>query len=309
MGKTSIQWTAGADGSPGMSWNPLRGCSMAKGSELGGCLNCYAAAQAVRFAGEGGPFHLFARSTKNGPRWTGKVEVVEKHLHDPLHWRKPKKIFVNSMSDLFHESLPFSDILRIHITMLGAEQHTYQVLTKRPEIAKEFYLWWDRTCPGHAYPKDLWVGASIEDQPTADRRIPYIASLSSLPITTFLSYEPALGPVDFTKHFWIGEEGGIDFCYTPRQQIALVIVGGESGHGARTCETSWVRNTIRQCKAAKVACFVKQLGARIGGNAEEFGGFVHCTHQNGSFGLCDSKGGNMSEWPSELRVREFPEVR
>lgn len=291
---------------------------MAKGSEKGGCLNCYAAAQAVRFAGEGGPFHQFARRTSSGPRWTGKVALVEKHLHDPLHWRESKRIFVNSMSDLFHENLPFSDILRVHISMLGAEQHQYQVLTKRPEIAQRFYLWWDKTCPGHAYPKDLYVGTSVENQKTADLRIPYIATL---PTKTFISYEPALGPVDFWKHFWIGEESGIDFSYTPRNQIDWLIVGGESGHGARPFDIAWARQTIKQCRDADVACFVKQLGAKpistgyrqlhydwgagIGREAR----FTYLDQRDPKYWrihLKDKKGGDMAEWAEHLRVREYP---
>src|SRR5258707_7442539 len=101
MTSTSIEWTRGDDGTPGATWNPVRGCSRI--SE--GCRNCYAERVASRFSDPGQPFHLFANRTPSGPRWTGKMELVEKALEVPLKWRKPKRIFVNSMSDLFHEGL------------------------------------------------------------------------------------------------------------------------------------------------------------------------------------------------------------
>jgi protein gp37 len=300
---SKIEWTD-------KTWNPIRGCSMAKGSETGGCLNCYAARMAARNLPEmrspttGEPFAIMRDS---GPRWTGKVELIESKISEPLTWRKPRRIFVNSMSDLFHEDLAFEDILRVHITILSAQQHTFQALTKRPERAQEFYLWWDRTCPGHDYPKNLWLGVSVENQAMANVRIPIL--LQTPAFVRFVSYEPALGPVNFRRiEYEPGGSGGTVFIDSltgkavsvgGSQQLPhlnLVIVGGESGPGARPFDIDWARNTVSQCKSARVAAFVKQLGARPFDSV-----------RSSQLRLTDRKGGKMSEWPDELRVRELPE--
>ena len=118
---TSIEWTDA-------TWNPVRGCSRV--SE--GCRECYAEKTGGRFCAPGKPFDGFVKITKSGPRWTGKVELVEKHLMDPLKWKQPKRIFVNSMSDLLHEKLSDEAIDRVFAVMALCPQHTFQVLTKRP---------------------------------------------------------------------------------------------------------------------------------------------------------------------------------
>lgn len=120
MGDTSIQWTD-------ETWNPIRGCSVISS----GCINCYAMKQAHRFSGDGKPYAGLTKQTKAGPQWTGKVMLVDEHLNDPLSWRKPRRVFVNSMSDLFHESVPDEWIDRIFDVMWRTPRHTYQVLTKR----------------------------------------------------------------------------------------------------------------------------------------------------------------------------------
>lgn len=294
---TTIQWTDA-------TWNPVRGCSMAKGSELGGCLNCYAAAQAVRFAGDGGPFQGFARRTENGPRWTGKVELVEKHLTDPLHWKQPKLIFVNSMSDLFHEGLPDEAIDQVFAVMALASHHTFQTLTKRADrMADYFPAAFDRIDDlidklkpnarwnGNAHQAhktlgmgsplpNVWLGVSIEDFPTWDARVHLLKQTPA--VVRFISYEPALadlGAVDMN---------GIDW----------LIIGGESGPGARPFDIAWARNTIAQCKDAGVACFVKQIGRYPNGS-----GFPDLDYRKR-----DKKGGEMTDWPADIRVREYPLV-
>src|SRR5574338_229426 len=113
---SKIQWTD-------RTWNPVRGCSRVSP----GCVNCYAERMAARFCKEGEPFHGFAQITKAGSRWTGEIELIEEKLREPLHWRKPSLVFVNSISDLFHESLRISDQERIFRVMLSATRHTYQI--------------------------------------------------------------------------------------------------------------------------------------------------------------------------------------
>jgi hypothetical protein len=168
---------------------------------------------------------------------------------------------------------------------------------------------------------NVWLGVSVEDQATADERIPLL--LSTPAAVRFVSYEPALGPVDFTR--WLHDSNCVAFnekelagtaesaciCSEPREdRIDWIIVGGESGPGARPFDLAWARKTIDDCAAARVACFVKQLGAQpvqcrptppirpgMPEGALEF-----------SVELCDRKGGDMSEWPEGLRCRQFPRV-
>jgi protein gp37 len=288
---SKIEWTD-------KTWNPLRGCSMAKGSELGGCLNCYAARMAARNLPElkspttGDPF---ARILPTGPRWTGEVELIEHLLDAPLHWRKPQRIFVNSMSDLFHETVPFEDVAAIYGVMLAVPQHTHQILTKRPEIRIEFHQWLQeqllindlrsvsdyliaqagarlgKSLPGgHSEWRapHIWEGVSVEDQATADTRIPLL--LETPAAIRFLSYEPALQQVDFSRYM----------PRRPSQQrdeemrsagIDWIIVGGESGPRARPFDIAWARNAIKQCRDAGALCFVKQLGAKPVEGGRPFG--------------------------------------
>jgi len=295
---TSIEWCDA-------TWNPLRGCSRV--SE--GCRNCYAARVASRFSGEGMPYEGLAHNGK----WTGKVQLVEDALRLPLTWKKPKFIFVNSMSDLFHESVPDEWIDRILSVMVAAPQHTFQILTKRAErmrayISEEtrrrnFIAGWfkgnhnrDATSLAtelNEWPiPNVWFGVSVEDEPTAGERLPHL--LRAPAAIRFVSYEPALAAVDFAPYLphW-----------GPRIGLDLIIFGGESGPGARPCNVAWARSVIAQCKAAGVACFVKQLGAKPTTD--------HRTRPPGEDwtwpdGLRDRKGGDMSEWPEDLRVREFP---
>lgn len=135
---TGIEWTATrhADGSvtPGSTWNPIRGCSRVSK----GCENCYAESVAHRFGGAGQPYEGLTVLGSNGPRWNGEVRFIEDHLFDPLRWQKPRRIFVNSMSDLFHENIPDEWINRIFAVMASAPQHTFQILTKRPERMRRY---------------------------------------------------------------------------------------------------------------------------------------------------------------------------
>ncbi len=292
MGKSKIEWTRGDDGALGRTWNPTRGCSRV--SE--GCRHCYAEGIAARFSthalqtGEepGGVFAGFATMTKSGPRWTGKVELLASKLDEPLHWKKPCRVFVNSMSDLFHEALPDEAIDRVFAVMALCPQHTFQVLTKRPErmgnyidghqhgrmcrVAEDIPIRGDK--PNAPFPlPNVWLGVSVEDQKTADERIPLL--LKTPAAVRFVSYEPALGPVDFAKvagpgsanhlanvfdgnALYIGDIGGIDFAWTRRGMLHWVIAGYESGPGARPADIEWIRSVKDQCVAAGVSFFYKQ---------------------------------------------------
>lgn len=316
MGKTSIEWTD-------VTWNPTRGCNRVSP----GCKNCYAERQAARFKDVGQPFHGFVKIHTNGePRWTGKVELVEDKLSEPLRWRKPQRVFVNSMSDLFHEALPDDAIDRVFAVMALCPHHTFQILTKRPERMREYFR--DKGVVGgdpsnnlygrllnrvnvvrSAFPKkylgdipvsnparfplrNVWLGVSVEDQKTADERIPLL--LKTPAAIRFVSYEPALDRVDFTRFIFpdVVEEG---------HELHWVIVGGESGPGARPFDIEWARETVRQCRESGVACFVKQFGAKPI--------FTWDPNEPAAPKLGDRKGGSMCVWPEDLRVREFPMVR
>jgi protein gp37 len=189
--------------------------------------------------------------TPSGPRWTGKLRFVEKHLEDPIRWQKPRRIFVNSMSDLFHERVPLDWIQRAFDVMLRVDRHVYQVLTKRHERLAQVLprvrlldgRQWNAEPPSH-----VWVGVSVENQDYAERRIPALAATPAA--VRFLSVEPLLGPVSLK-----GLLGGIHW----------VIVGEESGPGARPMNLDWVRSLRDQCVAAGVSFFFKQAKVGVGG--------------------------------------------
>lgn len=330
--KTGIQWTDA-------TWNPVRGCSRV--SE--GCRNCYAEKVAARFSGEGQPYEGLVTIGEKGSRWNGTTKLVTDHLADPLRWRRPRRVFVNSMSDLFHESVAYETIAAIFGVMAGARHHTFQVLTKRPQRAREFFTWietqrgqpprhvalneaasvvgknHDFAATGPWPLPNVWLGVSAEDQRTADERIPVLLELPAA--LRFVSYEPALGPVDFTRirisdschedvlgdGEWRGGPGappGLDW----------IIVGGESGPGARPFDVAWARSTVERCRSAKVACFVKQLGAkpilrdRFDVSERRFVQLdaLGWDEHQGPLTLSSRKGDDMSEWPEDLRVREMP---
>jgi len=327
---TKIEWTDA-------TWNPLRGCSRVSA----GCVNCYAETMANRFSGPGQPYEGLVN---HKGRWNGKVQLVEKHLDDPLRWEKPRRVFVNSMSDLFHEAVSDDAIMRIFAVMALAKQHTFQVLTKRPErmqrMLTDMTFWGGVVGVAHEVANspcatatvedaidesdralsNVWLGVTVENQAAADERIPLL--LQTPASVRFLSMEPLLGPVDLSK--WIGtydcnacgyvgfetsqkfycckceayyedapdDEGcpkcgySADALVCPNPEceahehdipsfgmtdyllgtennpmIHWVIVGGESGPGARPMHPDWARSLRDQCQAAGVAFLFKQWGA------------------------------------------------
>lgn len=224
MSQTStIEWTEA-------TWNPVRGCSRI--SE--GCRFCYAERLAGRFSGPGMPYDGFVRITNHGARWTNKVELVEDALELPLRWRRPRRIFVNSMSDLFHERLGHEDILRVFDVMRRASWHQFQILTKRSDRLREF----SKELP---WPPHVWMGVSVESAEHTGR----IEDLRRTKAAVkFLSLEPLLGPLPNLRL------RGIDW----------VIVGGESGPGCRPINSTWVLDIRDQCLQARVPFFFKQWG-------------------------------------------------
>jgi len=299
---TKIEWT-------NETWNPVVGCS--KISE--GCLNCYAEKMAVRLASiyerdiskknlkpytsVVTPSKYYTLEASREPRrWNGKTAFVESALEKPLHWKKPRMIFVCSMSDLFHESVPFEWIDKVMAIIALCPQHTFQILTKRPERLLEYYQQEPRGQIDHAiidgisyfvgrgkkyagkgltkhlrgyeglWPlPNLWLGVTIENEKYKHRA----NVLSEIPAAMrFISNEPLLSDIRYTTD--------------ELRHIDWLIIGCESGPKRRPCKLEWVRNIVSQCKAANVPVFIKQLN--INGKVEH----------------------NIEKFPEDLRIREYP---
>lgn len=250
--KTGIEWTDA-------TWNPTTGCDRVSP----GCDHCYAMTLAPRLKAMGSP-----RYQKDGdPRTSGPgfgVSVHPSALDQPLRWTRPRRIFVNSMSDLFHDEIPDEYIARVWAVMAAAPQHTFQVLTKRHGRMRSLLssldfdlavaeawtrlgttagsLFEDHTPP---YPlPNVWVGVSAEDQRWANTRIN--ALMNTPAAVRFVSCEPLLGPIEYDEF----------------PAVDWVIVGGESGRGARPMRSEWVRSLRDQCEDAGIAFHFKQWGSR-----------------------------------------------
>mgnify|MGYP001602720882 CR=1 FL=1 len=280
--KSAIEWTDA-------TWNPIRGCRRVSP----GCQNCYAERTAARFCGPGQAYDGLIKLTKDGPRWSGKVKFVAEHLYDPLRWKTPRRIFVNSMSDLFYEEFTDAERDQVLAVMLLAPRHTFQVLTKRAATMRRYLSdpgLYERVLAAagvirNEFPKLaqvgisnpatrpapwIWWGVSVENQAAADERVPEL--LQTPAAMRFLSCEPLLGPVEL-RHLDADAHGHRDLCQvdalTGRHtdmgrpcpdvgRIGWVIVGCESGPGSRPCDVAWLRRLRDQCAAAGVPCFLKQ---------------------------------------------------
>ncbi len=322
---TGIEWTDA-------TWNPIRGCTRASegcGSARGG--GCYAEVMAARFSEPGQWGHGFAERRNGKGRWTGRVELIESQLLLPLRWKKQLRIFVNSTSDLFHERLPDEAIDRVFAVMALCPQHRFQVLTKRAERMRQYVdgMWSRREDLGdlmgaigglnragwyapesdgqrgwagmHTPLPNVHLGVSVEDQATADERIPHL--LHTPAAVRFLSAEPLLRPIDLTSirgFFGATREYAVDrsscreridslrgkdrrehlrkdgtwnhrrlddpdgdpvFTGNCHPRLDWIIVGGESGPGARPMHPDWARSIRDQCASADVPFFFKQWGA------------------------------------------------
>lgn len=286
---TAIEWTD-------VTWNPMRGCRRVSR----GCERCYAERFAYRFSGPGQPNEGLVKKTSQGARWTGELQFVESRLRLPLTWSKPQAVFVNSMSDVFYGTDAM--IACVFAIMALSRKHTFCVLTKRPVRMAEFCgdimaTWrptlrtaayaigvdvgkrWDAEVANLTYPlRNVELGVSAEDQGTASDRIEVLANTPAA--VRVVSLEPLLGPVD------LGSVRGAS-------SLDWVIVGGESGPGARPCEVDWIKTVVRQTRTLHVPVFVKQLGSNPIGCADSIRG----------------KGADMSEWPDDIAIREFSSLR
>ncbi|MEW5727490.1 MAG: phage Gp37/Gp68 family protein [Pseudomonadota bacterium] len=267
--KSGIEWTEA-------TWNPVVGCSILSA----GCSRCYAMREAHRLAAKLGidKYAGTTEETKAGPVWNGTVRLHHPHLDQPLRWKRPRRIFVNSMSDLFHEALSDEDIDKVFAVMALARHHTFQVLTKRSARMLSYLdqprrrRAWDeaiRTMFGRESVSpppilpNVWMGVSVEDQAAADARIPDL--LSAPAAVRWLSCEPLLGPVDITQYlntFLKPASIGPSTCPHPLKRLLhWIVCGGESGDRARPMHPDWARSLRDQCAAAGAPFLFKQWGA------------------------------------------------
>ncbi|WP_103514982.1 DUF5131 family protein [Streptomyces sp. SM10] len=246
--RSAIEWTEA-------TWNPTTGCDRVSA----GCDHCYALTLAKRLKAMGSPKY----QADGDPRTSGPgfgLTVHPQALRVPYGWKSPRTVFVNSMSDLFHARVPLDYVRRVFEVIHETPQHTYQVLTKRARRLRQIA---DRL----EWPPNLWMGVSVESV----KELPRIEDLRQVPAAArFLSCEPLLGPLD-----------GLDLT-----GIDWVIVGGESGPGARPMDLAWAEDVVARSRQCGCAPFVKQLGSRWGKQHKEIGWF-----------------------PAALQVREYPEQR
>lgn len=244
MSKSKIEWTDRV-------WNPVTGCNPISP----GCDNCYAERMSKRFAETWG-------LPADGPF---KVTLHPERLKDPMRWKKPERVFVCSMADLFHKEVPFDFISEVFFYMELVGNLTFLVLTKRPERMKQFFEWaqLDRILP------NLWLGVTAENQEQADKRIPILLQIPAA--VRFASVEPMLGPVNLQRiepegrndviiHALSGEYAVPFTVLKDRPKLDWVICGGESGPGARPMHPDWPRSLRDQCQVAGAPFFFKQWG-------------------------------------------------
>lgn len=224
MGETSIEWTDA-------TWNPVAGCTVL----TAGCTHCYAMRMAARLEAMGVEKYAgLTRKSGGRAKWTGKIYLDHKALSIPAGWRKPRRVFVNSMSDLFHQNVPAAFVADVWAVMAATPRHTYQILTKRPDRMIAIV-------PDLPKLPNVWLGTSVEDSAVLHR----IDELRQVPAAIrFVSFEPLIGSVadaDLTGIHW-------------------AIVGGESGPNARIMHPDWVFEIERMCRRAGTAFFFKQWG-------------------------------------------------
>jgi len=321
------------------TWSPTRGCRRV--SE--GCQHCLAERMAARLSGPGRPYEGLVHAA----RWTGRARFVPAMLARPLRWRKPRRIAVSLMGDLFHEDITNEQIAAVFGVMAATQQHTYLLLTKRPGRMVEWFAWLEEARHEvSATPRDfcelmaqgplnrvvetgddtwplpnVWPGISAENQRTLEERWEHLCQVPAAVL--WVSYEPGLGSVRLSQEML--------------EKLGWVVLGGESGPGARPCNVNWIRSVVEQCRDA-VPVHVKQLGARpyetkptpsgegfdpwdmLSRNPRDeaahrgwFKGWTLVKTATGSQfvrypKISDRKGAVMDDWPQELRRREFPHV-
>lgn len=289
---TGINWTD-------ESWNPSVGCSKISP----GCVNCYAAEAAKSARLQQFPQYQEVKD------WDGTIAFVEDALDKPLKWKKPKKIFVCSMSDLFHENVPDKTLLAVFDIIRHCPQHTFQILTKRPENALRKF--WELDL---AELPNVWMGVTVENQEMANQRIPILLQIPA--DKRWLSMEPLLGKVNLSdmdrivdylndaiideppwksKNKYDHARYGSWEDFTFLKAIDWVVVGGESGKNARPCNIEWIEAIAEQCKEANVPVWVKQMGKNSIGDT---GYNVRPAN--------DPAWSKFENLPQHLQIREFP---
>ena len=245
---TKIEWTQGPDGTPGATWNPWMGCTKVSAA----CANCYASRDMARYGRD------FSKITRTSPTT----------FNAPLKWKEPKKIFICSWSDFYHIDVPIVWRMDALSLIERCPQHTWLLLTKRPENirAMDYANWCTK-----GWPSNVWLGVTVENQEQADKRIPLLLEIPAK--TRFLSMEPLLGPVDLWDARYKLPDGGLGSAFAWGKGINHVIVGGESGPNARPMNPNWVRRIQQECEASKTPMLMKQWGEwKYIGNKDELEG-------------------------------------
>jgi len=282
------------------TWNAVTGC----GKISSGCKNCYAERHWKRLTGNPATVYFKRPFTD--------VQTHLKRLSQPQHWRKPRLVFVNSMSDLFHEDVPFEFIHRLWRSMMAAHRHFYQILTKRPDRAAAFFRW-NAALPAEQrirpHCKHIWLGVSVENQDMVDVRV---TALLGLPAAVrWVCVEPLLGLVDLAPYldgrcadrpFALADDLCLQCEATetvgdPPGAIHWVVVGGENGPRARPCHVEWLRQVVAQCRDFGVPVFVRQLGARALWDIEGHTVLMPALARKIS---------GRAQWPADLRIQEYP---
>lgn len=328
--KTSISWID-------TTWNPLRGCSRVSS----GCEHCYAESQAGRFSGPGQPYEGLVRKTSQGWKWTGDVKIIEKDLEVPLHWKNPRRIFVNSMSDLFHERVTDQWLLMIFDVMRRCPRHTFQILTKRPErmanicqrlrfdpdyldrrprhLSLQYrtpgngVMWLADSADGPGYRLMggkgctgmtwVWMGVSCENQATADERIPWL--LQTPAAVHFLSCEPLIESTDLRE--WLhGEHRDAGECEKWIQGDFVDFCAHTPLHWIIVGGESGSK--ARPCNMAWIRSIVQQCQqAQVPCFVKQLGAWPYSKEdREDHFLLRNRKGADPSEWPNDLQVQQFP---
>lgn len=331
---TNIEWTD-------ESWNPVIGCTKVSA----GCENCYAMKRAYQMTRNPKTIPVYGHSESDEAiarcvgllkyNWTGIVRCLPERLEIPFHWLKPRMVFVNSMSDLFHEKVPFDFIDRIYAVMAANPRHIFQVLTKRPKRMKDYlndirsdYIYRlgqeiaIKKLGGHpgseiAFPfKNIWHGVSVEDQKSADVRIPLLLDTPSA--IRFVSYEPALVPINLRnikgRVGWSGpDDTWFDAIHSHAPtRLDWVIAGGESGTFARPSHPDWFRRVRDDCAACGVPFFFKQWGEWCPpfhiapGNISSRNQYIFGEHGERVYRVGKEKSGALLDGREH---REFPEMK
>lgn len=280
------------------TWNVVTGCTKVSN----GCLHCYIERTP--------PFRIgHRRFDRPGIGGTTGVLLHRERLERPYRWRKPRRVFVCSLADLFHDDVPDDVIIDVWSVMATNPRHTFQVLTKRPARMRALLSrpgfreavarcgaarmedgdnWFDYLMfEPKAWPlPHVWGGVSAEDQPNADRRIPILLDTPDLAVR-WVSMEPMLGPIDLSR--WLCRQPGVPghTCTASRHALSWVVVGGESGPGARPMDLVAAARVVEQSRTAGVPVFMKQLGTVVGGRDHH----------------------DLATFPEVLRVREYPVAR